>query len=736
MEDLPHLVQMLQMNPLALSPEEEEVLKRVEEYFGSKKGETTEKPPLRPEPFQAISEPPRLADTSEDYQSDTVWTTDVCATVGRGGQYSTLAAAIAKAPEDATIIVTEGDYSEESIDVTASVHLVAQGAVRLTNVRFQVSARKFTLRGFTIKTTTNEIFTINGGFLGLCDCSVESLATSRDPSGKVPFEIKEPATVVELTKCRVASEKVLNSKVPCKLNFFSSRINGPMCVTKGDIVFRSCKLDGKIGTAVECINSNVQIYGSTVTGSQNVAISAKDRTRLHMNEVQFDNIRGAGVLIHGFSELNGENLRFVECEKAGLIVSNSKAMVSGAVISHSRYTGCEVGQLGKLELNETWIEDTQAAGILCDSKAEVKLTRCRIRKTASHGIEAQNGSQVTVTDTLIEDCLQAGLLTNNSKVHAKSSQFTQNRSANCFVGDKSWTEFTNCNFIESDNDGLVADADSMIVCNSCYFVDNKRYGVCVTQGRDVKFLQSVIYHNMLGGARFESTCQMVIDSCVIEENSLFIQEVDTAIIRQSIIEKPLSKNKEHTELIEVRHKSKATFEENRIRWAMIRVRNSEAAIRQNKFASSPKVAIFGEYHANLVVESNEMSKDRGVCWLKDQSVMHFFNNRITATIRPQVKNPEDELANRIKAINISGFSQAQIEGNILNGDYDYAIYVDGQSDVDCRANQYQMGKKGGIYYAGVSKGLCEENQYTGQAVDGVGREEPYFGRGCIRKRKE
>ena len=703
--------------------------KPVTAYFGS---ENPEKPPLRPDPFQTISEPPRLANTWDQYQSNTVWATNVYATVGRGGQYTTLAAAIAATPEEGTIIVNEGDYGNESVGVTTSVHLVAQGNVRLINVRFQVSARKFTLRGFMIKTTTNEVFTINGGFLGLCNCSVESLATSQDPTGKALFEIKERATL-ELTRCRVASDRVLSSKIPCKLNFFSSHVNGPIRVTRGDLVFRSCKLDGNIGAAIECFDSNVQIYRCIVTGSQKVAINAKNRTKLRMNEVHFDKIRGIGILVHGFSELNGEYLRFVGCEKAGLIVSNSEAMVSNAWISNSMYTGCEVGQFGKLELNETWIEDTQASGILCYSQAEVKLTRCRIRKAASRGIEAQNGSQVTVTDTLIEDCLQVGLLASDSKVHAKSSQFTQNWSANCFVGDKSCTEFTNCNFMESHNDGLVADTESMIVCNNCYFVDNRRYGIWVTQGKDVKFQQSIIYNNTLGGLRFESTCQMVIDSCVIEENSLVIQEVETATVRQSFIEKALSKQEEHTERIEVRHKSKATFEDNILKCVMIRVRNSEAAIRQNKFISSPKVAIAGEYHANLVVESNEMYRDRRICWLKDQSVMHFVNNRIIYTIRPQVNNPEDELANIVKAIHISGFSQAQIEGNSLNGDYDYAIYVDGQSDVDCRANQYQMGKKGGIYYVGVSKGLCEENKYTGWTRD---REEPYFGRGCIRKRKE
>ena len=164
---------------------------------------------------------------------------------------------------------------------------------------------------------------------------------------------------------------------------------------------------------------------------------------------------------------------------------------------------------------------------------------------------------------------------------------------------------------------------------------------------------------------------------------------------------------------------------------MIRVRNSEASIRQNKFGSSPQYAIWGEYYATLLVESNEMSKDRMICLLKDNSSMNFFNNKVTGTIRPVVK---DQRLQRVKALNVTSFSTATIEGNIINGDYDYAVYIDGQSNVDCRANQYQLGKNGGIYYSGVSSGLCEDNQYTGQAIPG--RDEPYFGRGCIRKRKQ
>jgi hypothetical protein len=187
--------------------------------------------------------------------------------------------------------------------------------------------------------------------------------------------------------------------------------------------------------------------------------------------------------------------------------------------------------------------------------------------------------------------------------------------------------------------------------------------------------------------------------------------------------------------IEITHKTSATFEDATISRSLTRVRNSPVIIKQCSFSGSPHFAIVAEYYAELTLEGNDFNKDKRAVHLKDNSKLVMRNNKIANTVRPApiqsraVISMPAEL--RVNAIWVRSFSKAAIEGNTIGGDYDYAICVDGQSSVDCLANQIQCGAIGGICYSGMSSGACDENTYTGKDVSHA----QFFSHGCFQRRR-
>jgi hypothetical protein len=187
---------------------------------------------------------------------------------------------------------------------------------------------------------------------------------------------------------------------------------------------------------------------------------------------------------------------------------------------------------------------------------------------------------------------------------------------------------------------------------------------------------------------------------------------------------------------EILHETQASLEDTQILRSCTHVKNSKVQIRQCHFSLSPNFAIIAEYQAELTVEGNEFQKDKMIMHLKDKATLHLFNNRMMNIQRPVMKDGVTDKQraaadSKVKTISVRSFSKATIEGNVIQGDYDYAVYVDGQSDVDCRANQIQCGSMGGICYSGVSSGFCEENTYTGKDLTHA----EFFAHGCIQRRK-
>jgi hypothetical protein len=502
-----------------------------------------------------------------------------------------------------------------------------------------------------------------------------------------------------------------------------------------------------MGAAIEGMGSTLFVMNCEITGCKDVALSARDRSVLRIRDTKFHKLRGAGILCHSFTQMTGENLRFIDCSKAGIIVSNSTATISSTAVVGSGYTGIEVMSAGQVELNEVYIDKPALPGILAESKAEVKLMRCYVSGGARHGIEANNGSTVSLDDTMIVECALAGVcVAGGSKFQAQTSELRGNKGANLFGDTGAFVEMTNCTLRNSDASGFAADNETNVKCNGCYFIQNKEAGLNIRTCRDIRLNGCVVHSNGRGGAVFESLSPpenkpdatvLVLDGCQFEKNSLVLSTVRGAVIRQCSLNQASSKVGDNPRMnFEILHETTVSVESTEILRSCTHVKNSKATIQQCHFSLSPNFAIIGEYHADMLVQDCEFVKDKMAVHLKDNSVLQLLHNELKNLVRPMMKEgltEKQRAANdsKVKTISIRSFSKAAIEGNGISGDYDYAIYVDGQSDVDCHANKIHCGAMGGICYSGVSSGYCHGNQYFGKDLS----HSEFFAHGCIQKRQ-
>jgi hypothetical protein len=70
--------------------------------------------------------------------------------------------------------------------------------------------------------------------------------------------------------------------------------------------------------------------------------------------------------------MTAENLGFLDCIQAGVIISSLAAIISESSVIGSGYSGITVLTVGTVEMDETYLEGSTLRGILCESKCEGK----------------------------------------------------------------------------------------------------------------------------------------------------------------------------------------------------------------------------------------------------------------------------------------------------------------------------------------------------------------------------
>ena len=756
MDDLKMLLVKLNCEPQPLTDTEQQTLEKIYQGLKGNGGSSEEEQVVALEkPYFNWIEPPQpLKFTLESEQTvKTVFETEnvikVSSTSTEEGVFKTIQEAIEGAKENATIVVEGTDYTENVV-VDRSLHFVTTDG-SLTNTHFEIKTGIVTFMGFTIN-TDSDTFVVSNGLLSLKDCVIKSSSTR-------PIISVCQSASLEITKSTINGSKIVDAQNGSVINAISSTLEGNQHFIKSDATFTNCDIKNPQGISIEALSTIVKISNCQITDGKEVAVSIREHCQLIMNDTTIVDIKGAGILLHGFSRMQANNIRLAQCEKAGLIVTHdAAAKVTGSMISSCGLAGCEILYQGQLTLNETWINDHKGSCILADYRSMINSTRCVIEGGKAHGIESGNGSILRINDTQITRCAGSGVLVSSSNLTSQTCEYSGNTEANIVGEEGSIIELTSCSIINGESDGIEAVGGSTINTNSCYFATCKGNHLTGRNLKDVKIVSTTFQEalfdkkgnslksseikekltsssnlSVCGGLSFEATDMIIIDSCYLNRNSVVINNCKNSIARNSkfnyCITRPTAKPAHYIEVIE---ESQMLIENCTITKSLVKVLRSNFTLRKCKIVRCTQTtAINGESNSKLILENNEFNESHQAVSVKDNSTLQFSYNKIQGVVRPKTKKDKSLLSdNRIKVINIKEFSTGTIEGNFVSGDYDYAIYSDGQSKVDCTTNQIQIGEKGGIMYTGMSYGKCEDNEFTGK-----GKPVEYF-HGCSSSRKD
>lgn len=745
MDDLATLHLKLKSVPQPLTQTEMETLDKIIRALKSK--DTKNSDSIRPldkpefkwiekaENFKFNQESPETISSTEYETSNTI-VVDKSSLDG----VNSITTAIQMAKDNTTIIVEKGIYSDNIIS-DKTIHIIGREGAKLLNQHIEVKSGLLTIKGFSIKSDLDIVSIIDGTF-AMKDCTLES------SSMKACINVG-PNTSLEIQNCSIVTTKAIDAAPGTIVTIISSSIVGNNHFFKSDVRFIHSKFSHPSGICFEASSTSAKVDRCLIQDCRDIAFSLREHSSISLETTEFSNIKGAGILLHSQSQMICKNIRIFNCAKAGLIISRgASGEVTGSVICNCRLSGCEVLYSAQLTLNESWISDVKGSCIFCEDRSMISTTRSVISSAGGHGVEAGNGCVLRLKDTLCSNCNGTGILASSSNLTAQMCEFSGHKEA-CIFGEDAIIELTNCAVCKGKSDGIFTEPGSTISINACYFSGCMGNHIFSRQPKDTKivestFLESIytvagepksfeeikfdktrqIQYLIFGGLTFDSADMIIIDSCYICRNMIRMLGVKNGIITQSHIIYAISKHpKEPTRTVEISDESSVTIESSSIDQTSITTNNAKLAIRKCTITNSGNFALQGANSAKLIIENNEFSDCRSISTIKDNTNIIFSYNNVKNVKRSKNAAKAGETSTlrsanlqRTKAINIKEFSSGTIEGNFFSGDYDYAIFIDGQSKVDCLTNQVQTGTKGGIIYAGMSYGRCEENEFSGKAT--------------------
>lgn len=742
MEDIASLNLKLQSTPQPLTPQERETLQKIQKALrGTNQKNSNDIQPMERPKFMWIERAETFKFTTEGTQTTTPYESSNTIVVDKNSLegVSSISSAVSMARENSTIIVMKGVYTENIIS-DKNIHLIGQEGTKLLNSHIEVKSDVLTMKGFQLK-SDSDIITISDGTLAIRDSTIECLS--------IKYAINAEAnTSLEINNCTIVANRAIDAASGTIVTINSTYLTGNVRFFKTDATLCHCKLNYPNGICVEASSTNIKVDRCLIQECRDVAFSLREHSSVFVETTEISSINGAGILLHGLSRMTAKNIRILNCLKAGLIITHgASAEVNGSVISDCGLSGVEVLFNAQLTLNETWISDVKGSCVLLDGRAQTQTTRCVITDAGIHGVEAGNGSIVRLKDTNVRNCARTGVLCSSSNIAAQMCEFTGNKEA-CIFGEDALIELTNCAIVKSKSDGIVTEAGSTLNLNACYLAECFGYHILSRNPKDTKIVESTfmeaIYndHNevttiqeilaekkptgqyaILGGLAFNNADMVIIDSCYMSRNMIQMFKVKNGIIRSSNISHAISKqHSKPSRTLEILDDSSVTIESSTISKTDIKVHHAKLSVRKCFFSMSANIAVQGSNNSEMIIENNEFTYCTQIAVIKDNSHLVFSYNNVKNVIRSKnaAKAGETTTLNdiklqRMKAINVKEFSTGTIEGNFISGDYDYAIYIDGQSKVDCLTNQVQSGLKSGILYAGMSYGRCEENEFSGKS---------------------
>ena len=474
-------------------------------------------------------------------------------TVSATGQadYQSIGAALAAAPEGATIVVSPGTYAENlvfdrTLTVAAagspggvSVEAPAGSAVRVA--AGSATLRQITMRGFDAALPA---VAVTGGSLTLDRCEIDAAAKAGLPArGSGASVVMSEGRVrnssgLGVIICENASGTFENAAIE------HVSADGVTIASGADPAFRQCTIrDVKgIGFAARD-NARGSVSGCEFSRIGGTAVAFGERSSTRMNSTWVHDTDDIGVLVTSAARPVLEDCEIRDTGSHGMVLAeNADPAVRRCSITRTAGEGISVGGGSRGTFTECTVTDTGAAGVLVGGGSDPVFSKCRFRGTAKaavivtdaaagtfdrvdvrgtgqHGIEISSGANPLLRQAAVTGCRGHGLtVLDEGRGRIEDSVVEAAGSAGLRTASGGYPDVRGTRFTGSADVGVLVASGGRCVLRECEVSGAATGGVLVEGGGDISVSRSLVHESRGTGIVLAEGAQGRLTACEIAAN--------------------------------------------------------------------------------------------------------------------------------------------------------------------------------------------------------------------------
>jgi SpoVK/Ycf46/Vps4 family AAA+-type ATPase len=477
----------------------------------------------------------------------------VTVTVSQTGKadYRSIAAAMAGAPNGATIMVDPGSYAESLVFRQTATIVAASSSGEVTveapsGPAVSVAAGSATLRQVVLRGRDAALPAVDvaGGSLTLDHCDIDAAA-------KAGLAARGTGTAVFMNGGRVRNSAGLGVVITEGASGTFEQVvvehvgsDGLTISSGADPAFRQCTISDIKGVGVTtCDNARGVIQGCEITRVSGVAVAFGDRSSTRMSSAWIHDTGDVGVLITSGARPVLEDCEVRDTGSHGMLLTEgADPVVRRCSVTRTAGEGISVSGVSRGTFTECTVTDTAAAGVLVGGGSDPVFSKCRFRTTAKaalvvtdaaagtfdrvdvrgtgqHGIEIRSGANPLLRQANVAGCRGHGFtVTGDGRGRIEDSVVEGAGSAGIRTATGGFPDVRGTRFTGSAEVGVLVASGGRCVLRECEVTGSGTGGVVVEDGGDISVSRSLVQESHGTGVMLADGAQGRLTACEIAAN--------------------------------------------------------------------------------------------------------------------------------------------------------------------------------------------------------------------------
>jgi SpoVK/Ycf46/Vps4 family AAA+-type ATPase len=488
--------------------------------------------------------------------------------------YRSIVAALAAAPDGATVVVQPGRYAE-SLVLSRPVTIVAAqapGAVvveapagaAVTVISGSAALQQLVLRGQDPLTAVTQV---TGGSLTLDQCDVTAAA-------RAAIEVRGSGAAMVMRGGRVRNSAGRGVVVTDGASGTFERTviehvsSDAVTISSGaDPAFRDCTISDVLGTGLTAAdNARGIVAGCEITRITGAAVALRESSSTRLTSDWIHDTQDVGVLIASAARPVLEDCEIRDTGSHGMVLTGeADPVVRRCSITRAAGEGISLTGRSRGAFSDCTVTDTASAGVLVGDGSDPMFSKCRFRGTAKaalvvtdaaagtfdrvdvrgagqHGIEIRaaanpllrqavvvgcRGHGLTVLedgrgrieDSVIEGTGAAGLRSaSGGYPDVRGTRFTGSAQVGVLIAARGRCVLRECDIVGAGTDGVVVEDGGDISVSRTLIQESKGAGVVLGEGAQARLTACEIAANEGDGIMVASSQSVVVRDCTVRDN--------------------------------------------------------------------------------------------------------------------------------------------------------------------------------------------------------------------------